>query len=88
MKQIENRAFAGTGGMFIRNVGWLQRTMQRYIPEVRTLHNRRSENIKSCKFRNAHTPLKCVIQTENQMKGFQHRLSISDASILLLLPDF
>jgi hypothetical protein len=36
------------GHMLLRNVGWL-RSIWRYIPEDRTLHNHRCENLKFCK---------------------------------------
>jgi hypothetical protein len=35
------------GHMFLRNVRWLSTDTRRYIPEDRTLHNRRCENRKS-----------------------------------------
>jgi hypothetical protein len=34
-------------GIFLRNVGYFQRTTQRYIPGDRSLHNHRCENLES-----------------------------------------
>jgi hypothetical protein len=49
------------GDMFLRNVGYFQRTTWRYNPEDRTIHSHLSENLKSCIFAclNASNPSSC-----------------------------
>jgi hypothetical protein len=43
------------GDMFLRNISGLSRTTRRYIPEYRTLHDHRCENLKS--YTNLHSIL-------------------------------
>jgi hypothetical protein len=49
-----------TDDMFLRNVDWLSTTAWCYIPEDRTLHNHRCENIKS------YTACVCLFHSSNR----------------------